>query len=132
MGSTSVDEFAQALSEVIGTVEEGDTAEHLNGESRAPWQIEGVVIEDGFTPPPGAMPPPLPSNDTEARDDTIASFRPAPPADMPRRIPDISQFPAGERQSEPKKETNDPGDSPPNGGMPGILRRWRDLRVRAR
>ena len=63
--STSVDEFAQALSEVIGTVEETEASDQASGDYRVPWQSsDGVVIEDGFTPPPGAMPPPLPLNDT--------------------------------------------------------------------
>ena len=132
MGSTSVDEFAQALSEVIGTVEDSEASDQASGDYRVPWQSsDGVVIEDGFTPPPGAMPPPLPLNDTNASEDTLTSFRPSPPADMPRRIPDISEFPSGSPRTGPV-EANDSGDSATNGGMPGILRRWRDLRVRAR
>ncbi len=100
LGETSADEFARALSEVMGTC--GDNSKKEGREAlpdrknqpQSAWRSpDGVVIEDGFEP--AFAPPPLPAATPahEMATQSTAEFTPRPPAELPRRLPDVAEFP---------------------------------------
>ncbi len=96
LGDTSADEFARALSEVIGTVAhtDGDRGADQLDRSVGRWQSsDGVVIEDGFEPAMASPPPPLPVSKVAGPAPNDGRFTPAAPAEPPRRVPNISEFP---------------------------------------
>jgi cell division protein FtsZ len=128
LGDTSMDEFARALSEVIGTVDENDGAANSTaGGGPQPWRsADGVTIEEGFdsSTMPHA-PPPLPTAPSEQMDrQSQSGFTPAPPAELPQRVPDIAEFPEIVQREYEARTAADEGHRPRQmGGMPNILRR---------
>jgi len=132
LGQTKADEFARALSEVVGTVPEEEHAEGLQQASsnhHAPpeslWQSpDGIVIEDGFEPPfvPSVQPeeavPPTPDAQPAA-----AGFVPSAPAKLPRRLPDVSEFSDFAQHAYQAKASRNQGDSNTKEEMPNILKR---------
>lgn len=126
MGNTSVDEFARALSEVMGTVgDDGHSSTQAAGSAedyRLPWQSsDGVVIEDGLTTSLSPAPPPLPAGAPPLTDHAPREFRPQPPAELPRRVPDITEFPEVAQREYHSKTADE--DNVQGGGMHGLLRR---------
>ena len=130
LGSTPADEFARALSEVIGTVDESSSEESRKDRSDNPevWtSSDGVTIEDGFEPAMTAPPPPLPVHDTQQLAEPGFPFNPAPPAELPRRVPDISEFPEVVQREYRSKTLPQEESEQRTGGVPGILRRLAGL-----
>ncbi len=127
-GDTPMDEFARALSEVMGTVDDNGTA-IAGAASPGAWRSpDGVIIEDGFEPSSVNAPPPLPDAEpTQPTADTSTGFVPAPPADLPRRVPDISEFPEIVQREYQAKAAAEHGAGRSMGGMPNILRRLAGL-----
>ena len=127
LGHTSVDEFARALSEVMGTVDDDpERPTNAGDDYRLPWQsADGVVIEDGLSTGLNPLPPPLPGGAPGNGDHTAQGFVPQPPSELPRRVPDITEFPeVARREYQSKAVPSDAEDSPPTGGgVPGMLRR---------
>ena len=132
LGQTSADEFARALSEVIGTVDDQDGNEigrkqmpnYASPDAAPTWKSpEGVVIEEGLGPVDS--PPPLPhkTNSDEVRSRQNADFVPRPPEQLPRRLPEMSDFPKiAQRAYEAKTEKYSDQSSSPR-DVPQILKR---------
>ncbi|MGI9525074.1 MAG: cell division protein FtsZ [Hyphomicrobiaceae bacterium] len=134
-GKTSVDhapidDFARALYEVMGSADEGGGGGSRNDDtSRRGWTTaDGVVIEEGLPAGSGHSPPPLPSSiDSGKGSASPGKFVPRPPVDMPRRIPDLTEFPEiGQREFQAKSSDGLKSDAQ-SGSVPGLWRRLAGL-----
>ena len=126
LGDTPAEEFARALDDVIQSVAD-ENCNQRNLQDPTWVSPDGIAIREGLTPSPSgeALPSTHELQPGSAYDGN--EFAAQQPADMPRRVPDISQFPPiAQQEFESRKESASPtsnaGQSQSR-GVPGLLRR---------
>ena len=126
LGDTPAEEFARALEDVIQSV-----ADESGGQRNLQDPIwvspDGIAIREGLAQSAPGDASPSAQELQQKASYSGGEFTAQQPADMPRRVPDISQFPPiAQQEFEARKESapseNSEGHSA-NRGVPGLLRR---------
>ena len=126
LGDTPAEEFARALEDVIKSV-----AGEGNGpdDNHDPDWIspDGITIREGLANTSHREASSLPHHQSVSDYHDGNGFEAQQPADMPRRVPDVSQYPPitqqeyETRQDDPSAVNEQPAQ--PSRGMPSLLRR---------
>ena len=126
LGDTPAEEFARALEDVIKSVA-GEGQGHDDPHDPDWVSPDGITIREGLASSPTEGMPPLPGHQSLTDHTEGSGFPAQPPAEMPRRVPDDTQFPQiAQQEYEARLAPDEPAAEQPaqsRRGMPSLLRR---------
>ncbi|NQX79332.1 MAG: hypothetical protein HRT83_02040, partial [Hyphomicrobiaceae bacterium] len=127
---SSSEEFARALSEVIGN-RDGHIKKDIRLQkkmSNDTWRTaDGVEFVDGFKPAFSTQHSPMKLTTSQLKSELTQDFSPRPPAEQPNRLPDVSEFPHIAQRVYQANTAQDESQLKNAVDMPNILKRLANL-----